>query len=315
MSNKVILVTGGSGLVGRAMQKVIKEEDPADEEWIFLSSKDANLLDNQSTKAAFEKYKPTHVIHLAAIVGGLYRHLGANLEIMRLNLCINDNVLESAKTYKCQKVVSCMTTCIFPDVTTYPLDETMMHQGPPHISNCGYAYAKRMIDVTNQLYYREHGLQFTGVIPTNVYGSNDNFNLKDSNVLPGLIHKCYLAQKENKPFVISGTGSARRQFIHSEDLARLTVWALREYPEIDPILLSVAKDEEVSIQELAEMIADAFDFEGEIVYDKSKSDGKLKRTTTNTKLRKYLPDYKFKPLQEGIKETVDWFKTNYPNVR
>lgn len=237
-NKKIIMVTGGSGLVGKAIQKVIKEEDNKDEEWIFLSSKDANLLETKATNDIFAKHKPTHVIHLAAIVGGLYRHLGQNLEMLQKNTKVNDNVLEAAKHHNCQKVVSCMSTCVFPDVTTYPIDETMLHNGPPHSSNCGYAYAKRMLDVANRLYHRDHGLQFTGVIPTNIYGPYDNFNLKDSHVLPGLVHKCYLAQKENKPFVISGTGIARRQFIYSEDLARLIVWTLRDYPEIDPIMLS-----------------------------------------------------------------------------
>ncbi|CAL4153771.1 unnamed protein product [Meganyctiphanes norvegica] len=315
MSKKVIMVTGGSGLVGKSMQKVIKEENPEDEEWIFLSSKDADLLDAQSTSAVFEKYKPTHVIHLAALVGGLYRHLGQNLEMMRLNLRINDHVMEACREHKCQKVVSCMSTCIFPDETTYPIEESMLHSGPPHNSNCGYAYAKRMIDVANHLYARDHGMQCTGVIPTNIYGPFDNFSLADSHVLPGLVHKCYLAQKENKPFVISGTGTPRRQFIFSEDLARLIVWTLRDYPEIDPILLSVSEDEEISIKELAELIAEAYDFKGEIIYDTSKSDGQFKKTTTNKKLKSYLPDYKFKSIKDGIQETVDWFKASYPNVR
>ncbi|CAL4089332.1 unnamed protein product, partial [Meganyctiphanes norvegica] len=141
----------------------------------------------------------------------------------RLNLTINDNVLEACRQYNCQKVVSFMSTCIFPDVTTFPLDETMLHNGPPHDSCGGYAYAKRMIDVANHYYYRDHGMQCTGVIPTNVYGPHDNFHLRDSHVLAGLIHKCHIAQVSSKPFVIMGSGAPLRQFIHSEDLARLTV--------------------------------------------------------------------------------------------
>ncbi|CAL4195445.1 unnamed protein product, partial [Meganyctiphanes norvegica] len=126
MDKKVILVTGGSGMVGQAIQNVVKKQNPVDEKWIFLSSKDANLLDTQATNDVFDKYKPTHVIHLAAVVGGLYSNLGQNLIKMRLNLKINDNVFEATRLYKCRKIVSCMSTCIFPDETTLPLDESMM---------------------------------------------------------------------------------------------------------------------------------------------------------------------------------------------
>uniref|UniRef100_A0A6Q2YII7 NAD-dependent epimerase/dehydratase domain-containing protein n=1 Tax=Esox lucius TaxID=8010 RepID=A0A6Q2YII7_ESOLU len=122
-----VLVTGGSGLVGRAIEHVVKEEGGArqGEEWIFLSSKDANLLDMAETKAVFQKHRPTHVIHLAAMVGGLFKNMRANLDFWRNNVYINDNVLQAAHEVDAVRVVSCLSTCIFPDNTTYPIDETM----------------------------------------------------------------------------------------------------------------------------------------------------------------------------------------------
>merc|ERR1712210_362121 len=132
MAPKVILVTGGSGLVGNGI-RIASERDPRDDEkFIFLSSKDADLTDKESTRKVFEKHQPTHVIHLAAKVGGLYGNMKANLEFFRINMAINDNVLSLAKEFKVEKVVSCLSTCIFPDKTTYPIDETMVHNGPPH---------------------------------------------------------------------------------------------------------------------------------------------------------------------------------------
>merc|ERR1712137_379559 len=122
----------------------------------------------------------------------------------------------------------------------------MVHNGPPHTSNEGYSYAKRMIDVQNRIYHRQYGCKFTSVIPTNIYGPHDNFNLEDSHVIPGLIHKCYLAKKNNTPLTVWGTGSPLRQFIYSEDLAKLFVWVLREYDSVDPIILSVDESAEVS---------------------------------------------------------------------
>ena len=150
-----ILVTGGSGLVGRAIQKVVADGARLPgEDWVFVSSKDADLTNAAQTRALFEKVQPTHVIHLAAMVGGLFRNMKYNLDFWRKNVHINDNVLHSAFEVGARKVVSCLSTCIFPDKTTYPIDETMIHDGPPHSSNFGYSYAKRMIDVQNRSFFR-----------------------------------------------------------------------------------------------------------------------------------------------------------------
>uniref|UniRef100_A0A8B9JBL0 GDP-L-fucose synthase n=1 Tax=Astyanax mexicanus TaxID=7994 RepID=A0A8B9JBL0_ASTMX len=238
-----VMVTGGSGLVGKAIEHVLKEEGGAreEEEWICLSSKDANLIDVAETTALFQKHRPTHVIHLAAMVGGLFKNMRQNLDFWRNNMYINDNVLQAAHDFDVVKVVSCLSTCIFPDKTTYPINETMIHNGPPHESNFGYAYAKRMIDVHNRAYFTQYGRRYTSVIPTNVFGPHDNFNIEDGHVLPGLIHKTYIAKKEGTSLQVWGSGRPRRQFIYSLDLARLILWVLREYNEVDPIILSEGK--------------------------------------------------------------------------
>ncbi|CAJ0872548.1 6113_t:CDS:2, partial [Entrophospora sp. SA101] len=283
----VILVTGGSGLVGKGIEWVIENDKSekfgkkAGEKWIFLNSKDGDLKSKEATKAIFEKYKPTHIIHLAALVGGLYKNMKFKLDFLRDNLLINDNVLHIAHEHKVKKVVSCLSTCIFPDKTTYPIDETMIHNGPPHDSNFGYAYAKRLIDAQNKAYNDQFGDNFTSVIPTNVFGPYDNYDLEDSHVIPGL----------------------------------LIIWVLREYTEIDPIILSVGEKDEISIKDVADSIVKAVGFEGEYSFDATKADGQFKKTANNSKLIKYLPDFKFTPFDVAIKESADWFLQNFDTAR
>jgi len=317
MSEKrIILVTGGSGLVGKAIETVLNQgEKEENEEWVFLSSKDVNLLETESTREIFKRYRPTHVIHLAAMVGGLFANMRANLDFFRNNMMMNDNILTISHEFGVKKVISCLSTCIFPDKTTYPIDESMVHLGPPHDSNFGYSYAKRMIDVLNRGYSQQHGCTFTSVIPCNVFGPHDNFNMQDGHVIPGLIHKAYKAKAEETDFHIWGTGKPLRQFIYSLDLGRLFIWAIRNYEDIDPIIFSVDESDEISIAEVAKLVLEAFDFKGNVVYLTDKADGQYKKTASNAKLRKLLPDFKFTPIKEAIETTVKWFNDNYDVAR
>lgn len=310
-----IMVTGGSGLVGSAIKDFVEDNPKDNEEWVFLCSKDGDLRDREATEAIFNKYNPTHVIHLAAKVGGLFANMAQKVEFYRENVLINDNIMELCRINKVQKLVSFLSTCIFPDKTTYPIDETMLHNGPPHPSNEGYALAKRLIDTMNRAYAEEYGCNFTSIIPTNIYGPHDNFSIQNGHVIPGLIHKCYIAKKENKPFTIWGSGTPLRQFIYSLDLAELTVWVMRDYHRPEPITLSVDEESEVSIKEVALAVAKAMKFEGEIIFDTDKADGQFKKTACNKKLRSYRPDYEFVSIDDGVQKSVDWFVENYETAR
>jgi len=310
------LVTGGSGLVGKAIETVLNEgEKEENEEWVFLSSKDANLLDTESTRDVLKKHRPTHVIHLAAMVGGLFANMKANLDFFRNNMKMNDNILSISHEFGVKKVISCLSTCIFPDKTTYPIDESMVHLGPPHDSNFGYSYAKRMIDVLNRGYSQQHGCTFTSVVPCNVFGPHDNFNMQDGHVIPGLIHKAYKAKADGTDFPIWGTGKPLRQFIYSLDLCRLFIWAIRNYEDIEPIIFSVDESDEISIADVAKLVLEAFEFKGNVVYLTDKADGQYKKTASNAKLRKLLPDFKFTPMNEAVEATVKWFNANYDVAR
>lgn len=308
----IILVTGGTGLVGSALNSISKNYDY---QFIFLSSKDCDLTNYTQTYNTFAKYKPDFVIHLAACVGGLFKNMAFKVDMFENNILINTNVLKVCHFLKVKKVVSCLSTCIFPDNTTYPIDESMLHNGPPHFSNDAYAYAKRMLEVQSRAYQKQYNDNFICIIPTNIYGPNDNFHLEDSHVIPGLIHKCYLAKQNGIPFSISGSGKPLRQFIYSEDLAILIMWTIQEYEELDPIILSVSEQDEKSISYIANCIAKELNFENKIFFDLGKPDGQYKKTVNNSKLMNIIKSFHFISIDEGISKTVKWFLENYNTCR
>jgi len=310
-----IMVTGGTGLVGMGIKAMVDKQAVPNERWIYLSSKDGDLRDRAATKAIYDKYKPKMVIHLAARVGGLFANMKYRVEFWRENIAINDNVLHCAHEAGVERVISCLSTCIFPDKTTYPIDETMIHNGPPHTSNEGYAYAKRMIDVQNRCYSEQFGRKWTSVVPTNIFGPHDNFSISDGHVLPGMMHKVYKAKQEGGEFTVWGSGTPLRQFIFNEDLGALMIWVMRNYHEVDPIILSVPEDAEMSIKQAAEAVVEGMKFTGPVVYDTSKSDGQHKKTAANTKLANLYPEFQFTPFKEAIARTCEWFETNYETAR
>jgi GDP-L-fucose synthase len=311
MSRKTVLVTGGSGLVGQAIQK-IKSTYNCD--FIFATSKMCNLINYNETREFFKKIRPNYVIHLAANVGGLYKNMNQKFQMLDDNMQMNYHVLKCCYEFDVEKVVSCLSTCVFPDKTTYPINEQMLHDGPPHFSNDAYAYSKRMLDIYSKTYREQYGKNFICVIPTNIYGPYDNFHLENAHVIPALIHQCYLAKENATDFKVRGDGSPLRQFIYSEDLARLLMWTLLEYEKSENIILSVSEDDEVSIGDVARTIADAMDFKGVIQFDASFANGQHKKTADNSKLLSEIAEtgyeFNFTPIAKGIHQSVDWFLEN-----
>lgn len=255
------------------------------------------------------------MIHLAAKVGGLFANMKAKVEFYRENMIMNDVVLELCKEFQVEKLVSCLSTCVFPDKVTYPIDETMLHLGAPHHSNEGYAYAKRMLDVASRAYREEYGCNFTTVIPTNIYGPNDNFEIENGHVVPGLIHKAYNAMRDGTNLTVWGSGSPLRQFLYNIDFGKLLVWTLRNYDDPDPIILSVSEEEEISIADIAKAVHNGMQCEQELVFDTTKADGQFKKTADNSKLMKLYPEFRFTPMEQALRETCDWFKANYETAR
>jgi GDP-L-fucose synthase len=302
MENK-ILVTGGNGLVG--------SEFIGDKYYNF-SSKDYNLVDKNQTYSLLLKGFDS-VIHCAAKVGGIGANMRYKGEFFYDNVMMNTNIIEGARLCGVKNLVSFLSTCIFPDNVEYPLTESKIHMGSPHTSNDAYAYAKRMVDIQIRSYREQYGLNYKSVIPCNIYGPNDNYNIVNGHVIPSLIHKCYLARENKTPFTIWGSGNPLREFIFSKDVAKLTEWVLQEYDESEPIILSTS--EEISIKDVVGMIIELMNFKGEVVWDTTKPDGQFRKPSDNSKIKKYLPDFKFTPIYEGLKETIEFFENNFNIIR
>ncbi len=313
---KTILVTGGHGLVGRAIENLRK----GDYYFIFLNSKMCDLTNYTETLKFFQELKPDIIIHLAACVGGLFKNMSQRVQMFEENILMNTHVIKIAHLIGVQDLIACLSTCIFPESDF--LNESMLHDGPPHPSNEGYAYAKRMLEVHCRVYRDQFGRNYNCIIPTNVYGPHDNFNLEDSHVIPALIHKCYLAIKNNIPFEIKGSGKPLRQFIYSIDLAKI-IFILLEKNVKGCIILSPTQ--EYSIKTVAEMIKLSFEkakllnincnSQVECLINNKYSDGIYRKTADNSKLNSILPNFEFTSLKDGIDQSVNWFIENYETLR
>lgn len=305
-----VLVTGGSGLVGKNLREIC-----GDENFIYLSSKDCNLISFEETERVFKFHKPDAVIHLAAKVGGLYMNMENNIQMLEDNLLINVNVVKVCRTMRIKKFIGCLSTCIFPDKVKYPITEDQLRNGPPHTSNEGYAYGKRMLAVMCDQINKIPGFNYTYISPTNIYGRYDNFHLKNSHVIPGLIHKCYLAKKTNKPFQIMGTGKALRQFIYVEDLAKIIKYLLLSYKgDKRHIICSSNEEDEVSIKYIVEKIAEIMDYNN-IIYNTKYTDGQLRKTVSNKVLKEVFSSLEFTHIDIGLEKTIKWFNKNYETIR
>lgn len=298
-----ILLTGANGLVGSQINADIR----------LNGKKDLDLMDYEKVLSLFMDQKPDVIVHTAARVGGLFANMNYMSDFYYENIIINSNVLQAARMAGVKKVISFLSTCIFPESVRYPMREDDLHKGEPHKSNFGYSYAKRMLEVQSRAIRDEYNYDYTCVIPTNVYGPNDNFNLETSHVLPSLIHKCYLAKRDNKEFVVFGSGTPLREFIYSKDIGVIVEKLVYEKVLPDKVILSTS--DEVSIKQLAEEIADKFNFKGNIIFDKSKEDGQLRKNTSNEVLKSIVGDFNFTKLSNGISETINWFENNYYNCR
>ena len=318
-----ILLTGSAGLCGSAIQALFADETnkPSTDTTLHCStSSDTDLCSTASTEALFERVQPSHVIHCAARVGGLFKNQREPVEMGRLNMLMQDNIFESCKRHRSRLIIF-LSTCIFPDKTSYPINESMLHDGPPHPSNAAYAYSKRFAETMSHAYRSEYGLDSICVIPTNLYGPNDNFELQDAHVIPALIHKAILARRAGEKLIVAGSGKPLRQFLYSKDLAIVVLLLLKHYDSSKgPIIISPSPDTEVSIGDVARLIA-TFTGLGEenIVFDTSKSDGQHKKTADNLKLKSFLaehaPSFTFTPLEEGIKASCEWMESHFDTCR
>jgi GDP-L-fucose synthase len=306
-----ILVTGGFGLVGNSIQKLVINNP----NFTFLCRKDGDLRNRDDVIKIFKLYKPDIVIHLCAVVGGLYFNIKSNYKIFLDNLKINTNIIEMCNEYKVKKLINVLSTCIFPkNNVTYPLTSKQLHNGVPDSSNYGYSFSKRISHVMSELLSNETEIKVINLIPTNLYGEEDNYNLENSHVIPGLIHKCYLAKKNNTSLYINGSGNARRQFLYTNDFANIILESIHLCKNTT-IIVAPHQENEISIKQLVNKIVGKFNFIGKVIYDTTFVDGQYSKTSDSHEVLQHFVNFKFTEFEIGLSNSIDYFIKNYEFVR
>ena len=301
----MILVTGGHGMVGTALQEAV----PAA---YFTSTVEYDLRSPRDTDALFNKCRPDNVIHLAARVGGIKANMEKMGEFYHDNIMMNTNVLEACRKYKVGKVVSVLSTCIYPDKASYPLSESQIHAGPPHESNFAYAYAKRMLDIQSRAYRKQYGCNYITAVPNNLFGEADNYDLNNSHVIPAIIHKMYDAKQTGTDVELWGDGTPLREFTYSKDAARALLLLLEGYNDAAPI--NIGNPSEVSIAYIADSVAQIIGFYGKIRWRDDMPIGQHRKPSNSSKFQQ-LFNMKYTNIDISLRNACEWFIMNYPNVR
>lgn len=297
------LITGGSGLLGSFIDFGLKP-----------NRKELDVLDYNQ----FSNYVKTHnvssIIHSAGLVGGVKANTDFVYDFFAENIQMNMNAMNVCKQYGLQRSTFIISTCAFPKNAPLPLEEKSLHEGEPHETNFGYAYAKRMLEVGSRALKQQYNISSCCLIPCNLYGDNDNYNIQNGHVIPSLIHKCYLAKKNNTTFEIWGSGKAEREFMYAEDLANIIGMIHQSNMDIQGAMV-VSPNNVVSIEEIVHTIVRKMNFTGKVFFDKTKPEGILRKNTSNNIFRKHFPDYKFIDLEQGLTKTIEYFVRNYDSVR
>lgn len=313
---KRLLITGAGGLVGTALCRRFSKEYSDTFEVIPVYKDDYDLTEQEQVRSLFYETEPNYVIHAGARVGGIKRNLEQPIDQYEDNVLMNTFVLSNAFIHGCSKVITFGTICSYPmmfgDDAEYQEDD--LHVGEPFPAHRSYAYAKRMMDIQMDAWVKQYPDlkgNVCSIIPTNIFGIEDNFDLSNGHVLPMLIHKCFESKKQGKPLEVWGNGEPFREFIYSDDLARITFELLMR--DEMPFRL-ITSNKEFQIKDVVEMVCKAFDYHN-VVYDTTKPNGQMRRKTSKELFNKTFPDFLFTPMDQAIKESVEWFIEKYPNVR
>jgi len=302
-----ICVTGGAGFLGSYVVEKLKARQAKD---IFVPHiEDYDLVQADSILAILEKAKPDIVIHLAANVGGIGANRARPAEFFYDNLMMGVQLLHESWKAGVEKFVGIGTVCAYPKFTPVPFKEEDLWNGYPEETNAPYGLAKKMMLVQSQAYRQQYGFESLFLIPVNLYGPRDNFNLETSHVIPALIRKCVEAQESGEPTVeVWGDGSPTREFIYVEDAAEAILLATEHYNFSDPV--NLGSGQEISILSLAELIVELTGFDGELVWDTSKPNGQPRRGLDTSKAEKLFGFEAQTSFREGLKKTVDWYREN-----
>ena len=292
------LVTGGSGFIGRRLQR----QRP---DWIYVSSADYNLLDASATNRMFQDIQPSAVVHLAGRVGGIKDNNSNQVEFFEQNILMNINVVRSAYEARVPRLLAALSTCAFPDVVDhYPFTEEDIFSGPPAETNFSYGYSKRLLHALILSYRKQYGVDYSTFSPSNVYGPGDHFNAETSHFVPALISKG-TKLKDGDVLELWGTGRPLRQQLYVDDLCQIIPLLLTRHHGAAPII--VAPDENLSIDEMAKTLISYLNIDVKIVYN-NKLEGQHRKDGTNNLLLKTIGAYQFTSFDKGVTQTYNWYK-------
>jgi len=301
-----IVVAGHTGLVGSAIFELLESLGT---QVTGINSKIVNLLDRKATFTFFNDVKPELVIDAAAIVGGIGSNNRYPVDFLSKNLQIQSNLMDAAHSANVQRFVFLGSSCIYPRDCQQPIKEEYLLTGPLESTNSAYAVAKIAGIELIKSYRKQYGRHWISLMPTNMYGPRDNFELETSHVLPALINRFVSARRSGKTEVILwGSGSSKREFLHSRDFARAVILAAEKYDS--DLHLNVGVGEDLTISNLANLIAREAGFVGDILWDETKPDGTPRKILDITRLKSmgWSPAI---TLENGIRETIQWFERNY----
>ena len=314
-----IFLAGHNGMVGSAIFKKITNQNK-NQEIITIEKKYVDLTNQQHVNLFFENHEFDIVIDCAAKVGGIHSNNKYRADFIYQNLQIQNNLIHASYINKVKKLLFLGSSCIYPKFAEQPIKEEYLLTSPLEYTNEPYAIAKIAGIKMCESYYKQYGCNFISVMPTNLYGPNDNFHPQNSHVLPGLLHRFHLAKVENKPFVeIWGTGKAKREFMHVDDMADACLHILDNI-EAEQLYsqnisqINIGSGEEVSIYDLSYKIAKAVGYTGEIKFDLTKPDGTLRKLLDCSRLKKLGYTAKIK-IEEGLNNTYNWYLNNQDKLK
>lgn len=301
-----IYIAGHRGLVGNAILKELKYQGY--ENIIFKTHKELDLTNKLEVENFFKEEKPEYVFLAAAKVGGIQANKNFPVEFLYQNLEIQNNVIMTAYKYKVKKLMFLGSSCIYPKLCPQPMKEEYLLTGELEVTNEAYSIAKIAGLKLCEYLRREYGVDFISVMPTNIYGPNDNFDVETSHVIPSLIRRIHEAKIKNIPEVIIwGTGSTKREFMYVDDLAKAIVFVMKNYSKDKFINIGTGVD--ITINELANLIKEIIGYDGKLINDISKPDGTPQKLLEVSKLKEIGWQYKIE-LREGLEKTYKWYLEN-----
>ena len=301
-SDKIVLVTGGSGFLGSYVVELLNQKNV--KKIITSSSKEYDLINRSDCKQVVTGVDI--VFHLAGKVGGIGLNREKPAELFYDNIMMGTQLMHEAKDARVEKFIALGTICSYPKFASVPFSEESIWNGYPEETNAPYGLAKKMLLVQSQAYRQQYNFKSIVVFPTNLYGPKDNFNPNTSHVIPALILKIYTAMKTNSNRIsVWGDGTATRDFLYVEDAARGIILAAERYDESEPI--NLGSEREVTIKDLVSIIARIMNYEGKIVWDTTKPNGQPRRCVSNKRAAEKLGFRPLVTLEEGLTKTIDWF--------